>query len=247
MQRSDLASAIVLLIFGLAVTFESWRMPRYESVGGSIYSAPGLVPGLLGVIIALLGAVMLLRSLAGRRRAEAGPAAEHATLAGAANGPAGGAPPAGALPEGALPEDALDIGLLSEAAISEGALGATAAADDEEAAAAAAGARSTGAVVGEGGGAGVTDAPAPASTPSNARVIVTLVLGVAFAAGLIGRMPFWLAVFIFVFVSIAYNERDALKRTGSAVRMLLIAATIAGATGFAVPFVFEKVFLVTLP
>lgn len=217
-------------------------MPRYESVGGSIYSAPGLVPGLLGVIIALLGAVMLLRSLAGRRRAEAGPAAEHATLAGAANGPAGGAPPAGA-----LPEDALDIGLLSEAAISEGALGATAAADDDAAAAAAAGARSTGAVVGEGGGAGVTDAPDPASTPSNARVIVTLVLGVAFAAGLIGRMPFWLAVFIFVFVSIAYNERDALKRTGSAVRMLLIAATIAGATGFAVPFVFEKVFLVTLP
>src|SRR5680860_1827796 len=63
MARSDLGSSIVLILFGAVVAFESWRMPRYESIGGSIYSAPGLVPGFLGAVIALLGAIMLVRYL----------------------------------------------------------------------------------------------------------------------------------------------------------------------------------------
>ena len=79
------------------------------------------------------------------------------------------------------------------------------------------------------------------------RVVVTLILSVVFAGFLVGNAPFWLAVFLFVFVSIAYNERSALKSVNGAVRTFLIAGVIAGATGFAVPYLFENVFLVRLP
>ncbi len=190
MPRSDLPSSIVLLVFGLAVAFESWRMPRFESIGGSILNAPGLVPGLLGLVIALLGGVMLARYLVARRGAVVAAGPQQTT------GTAVDSPPG-------------EISVAPDEAV------------DEEA--------------------------ADTIPPSNTRVLAALVLGVVFAAGLIGRMPFWLAVFLFVFASIVYNERAALKGTTSAIRLLLIAGAIAGATGFAVPFVFEKVFLVNLP
>ena len=68
-----------------------------------------------------------------------------------------------------------------------------------------------------------------------------------YAAGLVGRVPFWLATFLFVFASIVVFERNEYKNRRMATRRLIVAAVIAGATAFAVPFVFERIFLVNLP
>jgi len=168
-------------------------MPRFEAIGGSTLNAPGLVPGLLGGIIALLGGIMLVRFLLAKRRGTVGASAAVTTAV--APGEQG---PPDTLTSGTGPDIAVD---------------------------------------GTGG----------LQAPSNTRVMVALVLGVVFGTILIGRMPFWLAVFVFVFTSIVYNERTSLKTRSGAIRVLLIAGAIAGATGFAVPFVFERIFLVTLP
>lgn len=184
MARSNLVSSLILIVFGVVVAYESWRMPRFESIGGSIANAPGLVPGLLGVVIAFLGAVMLVRALAAGGRAAAPAPVEPVTVTASDASSEGNAP-------------------------------------------------------------GVSMAEAP--QPSNARLLATLIMSVVFAAGLVGSVPFWLAVFLFVAASIVYHERASLKDAASAMRLILIAVAIAGAAGFAVPFVFEKVFLVNLP
>jgi putative tricarboxylic transport membrane protein len=62
--RADLISGVVLLAFGLAVLAESWGMPRLEERNINPWTAPGIVPGMLGIIVAVLGAVLALRSLA---------------------------------------------------------------------------------------------------------------------------------------------------------------------------------------
>src|SRR5262245_20889526 len=72
--RSDLAQAVFWLAIGGLIFYGSWTMDRLEKVGVQPYSAPGLLPGILGVFIALLGAAMLVRSL----RAGALRAAPHA-------------------------------------------------------------------------------------------------------------------------------------------------------------------------
>lgn len=190
MTRRDLLPATILLVFGLGVAIESWRMPRFESIGGTLANSPGLVPGILGIVIAALSAIMLVRALRGQTPTPA--ASEEISRTG----------------DDHTDDDTSQANLDSAPPL-----------------------------------------PAQGSfeKPSNTRAIVTLVLSVAFAGFLIGRMPFWLATFLFVFTSIVYNEHAALKCRGRATKMLIIAFAIAGATGFAVPFVFEKVFLVTLP
>jgi hypothetical protein len=42
---------------------EALRMPRFEHLGANPYTVPGIVPGLLGAIIAMLGLVLLLRAI----------------------------------------------------------------------------------------------------------------------------------------------------------------------------------------
>jgi hypothetical protein len=63
MPRADFLTSIVLVAIGLGAAIESWRMPRLQNLGVSIYSAPGVVPFLLGLVIAMLGLVLLVRSL----------------------------------------------------------------------------------------------------------------------------------------------------------------------------------------
>src|SRR5690606_41664218 len=77
MPRTDLPASIGLILFGAFVVYESWRMPRFERIGGTIYSAPGLVPGILGAVVAFLGVVMLLRYLAARGAARSAAAFAH--------------------------------------------------------------------------------------------------------------------------------------------------------------------------
>ncbi|MDZ7706284.1 MAG: tripartite tricarboxylate transporter TctB family protein [Trueperaceae bacterium] len=73
MARTDLATSLILIALGLGVLAESLRMPRYESLGINPYTVPGIVPGALGVILALFGAIMLVRTLRTRGAAQAAP------------------------------------------------------------------------------------------------------------------------------------------------------------------------------
>ncbi|HPP37995.1 MAG TPA: tripartite tricarboxylate transporter TctB family protein, partial [Thermosynergistes sp.] len=41
----------------------SWMMPTFREVGAHRYSAPGVVPSFLGVVLLLLGGVLLVRSI----------------------------------------------------------------------------------------------------------------------------------------------------------------------------------------
>ncbi|MCW5650478.1 MAG: tripartite tricarboxylate transporter TctB family protein [Ramlibacter sp.] len=83
----------------------------------------------------------------------------------------------------------------------------------------------------------------PGGPVLNRRIAITLALCLLYAAGLIGRIPFWLATALFVagFTWLfAPPEQARLKR--------LIAALVAGAlTSAVVTLVFQQVFLVRLP
>ena len=61
--RSDLAQALFWLGSGGAIFYGSWTMDRLEKVGVEPYSAPGLLPGVLGIFIVFLGAAMLVRAV----------------------------------------------------------------------------------------------------------------------------------------------------------------------------------------
>jgi hypothetical protein len=81
-HRSDLIIGIILAAFGALVVRESLVMPRYANIGADPVTAPGLVPGLLGGIIALLGSIMVIRALLALRasaRAPSGPALAQAS------------------------------------------------------------------------------------------------------------------------------------------------------------------------
>jgi hypothetical protein len=73
--RSDLAGGAGWLIFGLAILFESVRMDRFTSMGATLYTMPGFVPGMIGCVLVLLGGVLMLRGWR-RRRFEAEAEAE---------------------------------------------------------------------------------------------------------------------------------------------------------------------------
>lgn len=154
--RSDLIGGAAWAGFGLLIVAESLRMDRFTSMGAVLYTMPGFVPGMIGCVIVLLGAMLMLR---GWRRARAG---QHGT----ANGPV-----------------------------------------------------------------------------LNPRITLTLALALAYAVGLIGHVPFWLATALFVaaFTWTFAPEDQARSRRA-------IAALIAGAlTSAVVTMVFEQVFLVRLP
>jgi hypothetical protein len=63
MPKADFVTAIGLSLFGLAIIIRSLQMPRFASVGANPYSVPGIVPGLLGVVLATLGLMLLVRSI----------------------------------------------------------------------------------------------------------------------------------------------------------------------------------------
>ena len=62
-RRADRWFAVLLTALALAVVVESWRMPRLAELGVHPMSAPGLTPGLIGVVLAGLGLALLARSL----------------------------------------------------------------------------------------------------------------------------------------------------------------------------------------
>ncbi len=82
---------------------------------------------------------------------------------------------------------------------------------------------------------------------SNARLAVAAGLCLAFAGGLIGRVPFWLAAALFVasFITLFEWQREA--PPGANLRRVAIAIAIGIGTGIGVVLVFERLFLVRLP
>jgi riboflavin transporter FmnP len=62
MIKADFVTGLIFVALGVAALVESLRMPRFETLGINPYSVPGLVPGLLGAVIAGLGAALAVRA-----------------------------------------------------------------------------------------------------------------------------------------------------------------------------------------
>jgi len=60
--RSDFKDAVGWIVLGVATLVGSLTMDRLESQGINPYTVPGLLPGLLGIAMILLGAMMAWRS-----------------------------------------------------------------------------------------------------------------------------------------------------------------------------------------
>jgi riboflavin transporter FmnP len=159
MPRADFLTGLALVALGLAVVWASLEMPRFEDRNINPYTVPGLVPGVLGVIILGLGATLLVR----------------AALAG--------------------------------------------------------GWRLTGTTL--------------AGGPGVRRLLLSLVLCLGYAAGLIGPMPFWLATFLFVAAFVLLLEWP--QGAGRRIARLATALVYGAAISAAVTLVFQEVFLVRLP
>ena len=161
---ADRITAVGLVIFGFGVAAESWRMPRFTDYGTSIWSSPGLVPGMVGAALTVMGVLLFLRA---RRVRPSAPLAS---------------------------------------------------ADADE-------------------------------RPDRLGVVIALGLCLAFAAGLVGRVPFILATFLFVAAfTVVFDLRDA--RRGDLRRRLLrgaLALGIAALSAWAIATVFSDVFYVRLP
>ena len=61
--RRNLRDAVVWFALGAAIFAASWSMDRLQSQGINPYTIPGLLPGLLGIAMMILGALLALRSL----------------------------------------------------------------------------------------------------------------------------------------------------------------------------------------
>ena len=60
--RADRRGGVVWIALGLALLVGAWRMDRFEAMGATLYTAPGLVPGLYGLLLVGLGTAMAWRS-----------------------------------------------------------------------------------------------------------------------------------------------------------------------------------------
>jgi len=61
--KADLVQGAVWALGGGIIVYASWTMERLERHGAALYTAPGLVPGLLGLVLLVLGVVLALRAL----------------------------------------------------------------------------------------------------------------------------------------------------------------------------------------
>ena len=63
MIRKDFITSIVLIAFSISVIVMSYTMPRLEHRGIDPLSAPGVVPGFIGVILLVLALILFFRSI----------------------------------------------------------------------------------------------------------------------------------------------------------------------------------------
>lgn len=136
-------------------------MPRFTEVGSSIWTAPGMVPGMLGVALTILALILFSRTVSARRA-------------------------------GAVDETSGEPGAWR-------------------------------------------------------RVATVLGLCLLYAGVLVGRLPFWLATFLFAFAFIVIfelSEVEARMRWG---RHVVIALIIAALTSGVISYIFQKILFVRLP
>jgi Tripartite tricarboxylate transporter TctB family len=166
MVKADFVTGLVLIALGVATLVESLRMPRFAHLDIEPYTVPGLVPGALGAVILLLGAILLLRAArAGGWRLATGGAVRRIWSA----------------------------------------------------------------------------------DPGNWRLALALALCLGYAGLLVGRLPFWLATFTFVFGFVILFEWPLAVSRSDRMRRLVLALVYAMAVAAAVTLVFQHVFLVRLP
>lgn len=165
MAKADFITSIVLLAFSIALTEESWRMPRLVDQGINPWSAPGVVPGFLGLILLVLSLWLLFRSIV---------------------------------------RGGYRLGWTKQL-VQEHAL-----------------------------------------HPGMMRMFTTLGLCVAYGL-MLGRLPFWLATFIFVFAFTSIFEWDPELSKGNRKLMLVKAFLLAAGASAVVTISFQYGFLVTLP
>lgn len=59
---ADLISGGVWLALAVGIMIVSWKMDRLTHLQATVYTAPGLVPGLLGLALAIMGVLLILRA-----------------------------------------------------------------------------------------------------------------------------------------------------------------------------------------
>ena len=59
---SDRIGGAIWILLGAAIAYGSWAMDRLESLQAPPLTAPGLVPGLLGLGLAIFGLILVMRS-----------------------------------------------------------------------------------------------------------------------------------------------------------------------------------------
>jgi putative tricarboxylic transport membrane protein len=83
--------------------------------------------------------------------------------------------------------------------------------------------------------------------PGNRRLLLTAALCVGYAGVLIGRVPYALATGLFIFLFVVLFEWEPGLPPARSVRIFGGAAVLAVAIAWVVSWVFERLFLVTLP
>jgi hypothetical protein len=64
--RSDRLSAALWAAFGVVVVIASWRLDRLENLHINVWSAPGLTPGTVGLLMILLAGALALQGREGK-------------------------------------------------------------------------------------------------------------------------------------------------------------------------------------
>jgi riboflavin transporter FmnP len=91
------------------------------------------------------------------------------------------------------------------------------------------------------------DATAWWADPGARRLLLSVALCLAYAAGLVGRLPFWLATFLFVAAFVVLFEWPLAADRAERLRRVIFALVFAALVSTAVTWVFQHVFLVRLP
>lgn len=63
MTRKDFIASIFLMVFSITIIVLSYTMPRLEQRGIDPFSAPGVVPGMIGAVLLCLALILLIRSI----------------------------------------------------------------------------------------------------------------------------------------------------------------------------------------
>ncbi len=63
MNKADFLTSVFLILFGLIIFIVSVRMPTFRELGANPYSAPGIIPAILGIILSFMGVILFIRSI----------------------------------------------------------------------------------------------------------------------------------------------------------------------------------------